>query len=804
MVVVASAFAASPALAADAPIGLTASPRSDHLVQLDWSWPASPTYPDELDVRRDGVLLSTVSPSATTFQDVVPGAGSSHTYQLVPVTGGIADTPLSASVVLRADAPNKPTGVTASFAPDTNNLATVSWVRGASDADVTYTVTAQQVGGGPPNTRTVRYPDPGTAGSLTMDVFASYTTYTFKVTAVEDVNDPPGDPGGSVVGDPIPQATSFDVTSPTFTGSLSAARSSLGTVAATWPSATDSGTGVASYVLCVDASNCTGDIPVQPLESSQTSSVSGVRNDGAIHQVTVVAKDFNGNLSAPIGISLLMPIPAKPVIELTSGGTGCGALVAHATSSDTGASLPTFQLYVNGVPVPLDTVIPGAPYQQVSLTAQASSGPDLSETSTPILARINDPDPPDTGPEVHSRADQTAGTETLTWDPVYASSGAPIMKYIVTISTLPGYQGGVDVPQSDHPSATLAAGLEPTEYYIAQVTAVDACGRPSPPDFVRFQLDDITPPSAPVLAAPTADGRSIHLSWAASSDNVSVDEYLVYQVNKPDPIGHTPFTFFDITGLTDNYTGSYYVVATDTASNRSAASAIRTITTRDMTPPTPPGPLVQRPSSDGTITFGWTPASDNVAVVGYQVLRDGVPIQNVPASTSTFTDRNLAATSYLYQVRAYDAASNLSLPQSRSMTATAVPLATAASNIKAKLLRVGGSSGSRIVLSFKIPQEFKRAVLRLNVLKRVAMTKGRGNAKTTLKTKLRVSLPAGSGRTQAGKRLAERSVKKGAIPIPIGRQKAGTLRLVVTVTGGVLTLSGRGGSKAPTIVSASS
>jgi hypothetical protein len=47
-------------------------------------------------------------------------------------------------------------------------------------------------------------------------------------------------------------------------------------------------------------------------------------------------------------------------------------------------------------------------------------------------------------------------------------------------------------------------------------------------------------------------------------------------------------------------------------------------------------------------------------------------------------------------------------------------------------------------------------------------------------------------------------VRRGTIQIPLGPQKVGVLRLVVTASGGSLTLAGTGAKKAPTIQPANS
>jgi hypothetical protein len=106
-------------------------------------------------------------------------------------------------------------------------------------------------------------------------------------------------------------------------------------------------------------------------------------------------------------------------------------------------------------------------------------------------------------------------------------------------------------------------------------------------------------------------------------------------------------------------------------------------------------------------------------------------------------------------------------------------------------VRIGGKTGARMVLAFKLGQQFAPAVLRLQVL----------SGKATL----RVSLPSGTGRTTPGKRLGQKAAKKGTVLIPIGVMHPQTLRVVLTTTkGGLVTLAGPKGSKAPMIVPKSS
>ena len=118
--------------------------------------------------------------------------------------------------------------------------------------------------------------------------------------------------------------------------------------------------------------------------------------------------------------------------------------------------------------------------------------------------------------------------------------------------------------------------------------------------------------------------------------------------------------------------------AVDAAGNLSPYSSIATATTPaagDTSPPSAPTGLAATAAGSGQVNLNWTASTDNVGVTGYRVERcQGAGCTNfaqvgTPASTA-YNDTGLAAsTTYRYQVRAVDAAGNLS-PYSSIATAT--------------------------------------------------------------------------------------------------------------------------------------
>jgi len=83
----------------------------------------------------------------------------------------------------------------------------------------------------------------------------------------------------------------------------------------------------------------------------------------------------------------------------------------------------------------------------------------------------------------------------------------------------------------------------------------------------------------------------------------------------------------------------------------------------DAQAPTTPGSLSAQGQSTSSIRLTWTASSDNVGVSGYRIYRGGTEVATTTATT--WTESGLApSTTYAYDVVAYDAAQNASVPAS--------------------------------------------------------------------------------------------------------------------------------------------
>jgi chitodextrinase len=122
-----------------------------------------------------------------------------------------------------------------------------------------------------------------------------------------------------------------------------------------------------------------------------------------------------------------------------------------------------------------------------------------------------------------------------------------------------------------------------------------------------------------------------------------------------------------------------------------------TVPPGDTTAPSTPTSLTASAGAYNKVDLTWTASNDNVGVTGYYINRNGTTIAQTTAVTSYSDTTVLPATSYSYQIVAFDAASNESgfsntstvttpdEPDSTPPTAPANLVATAVSNTQINL-----------------------------------------------------------------------------------------------------------------------
>ncbi len=173
------------------------------------------------------------------------------------------------------------------------------------------------------------------------------------------------------------------------------------------------------------------------------------------------------------------------------------------------------------------------------------------------------------------------------------------------------------------------------------------------------QSDDFTAPAAPgkpIAASVTHRGASI--SWPLSVEA----DVLSYEVTYVSGLGTSATRVASgasalLTGLAASTTYEVSVRARDAAGNWSPASATTVLTTSSApvggTGPTTPE-LFPDAATDTLVNLYWRTSTDDTGVAKYDVLQDGVKVGEV-VGANHYTFRNLTpATSYEFQVIAYD------------------------------------------------------------------------------------------------------------------------------------------------------
>jgi chitodextrinase len=208
------------------------------------------------------------------------------------------------------------------------------------------------------------------------------------------------------------------------------------------------------------------------------------------------------------------------------------------------------------------------------------------------------------------------------------------------------------------------------------------------------------PPSVPAnLIANVISPSEIAVSWSASTDNVAVVGYHVLRNNAQ--IATTTIPSFVDQTVVPGIPYLYSVSAFDAAGNVSAQSlavGAQTEATPDLLPPRSPANLQSSNVSAASLTLSWSASTDNVAVAGYRVFRNGIQVGTTQATT--FADTQLvASTIYVYTVAAFDGSGNISVPSQSLSVATASTALTPPTFVQANNNQIANGSSTSVIFS---------------------------------------------------------------------------------------------------------
>jgi parallel beta-helix repeat protein len=272
-----------------------------------------------------------------------------------------------------------------------------------------------------------------------------------------------------------------------------------------------------------------------------------------------------------------------------------------------------------------------------------------SSDSGGIFYRVLDPNSWSEGTVTWNTAPAADTTQLASLGSVSATQA-----YEVDLTSLVTQDGLVSVKMASNSASGNGSDFQSSEGSVPPQLIVTTSGGGG---------SDTTPPSTPTnLQATAVSSNRVDLSWGASSDNVGVTNYEIYRNGSPlTTVGQV--TSYSDTTAAPSTTYSYQVRAKDAAGNHSDFSNTGTATTpapSDTIPPSTPTDLQATAVSSTRVDLSWGASTDNVEVTNYEISRNGSPLTTVGQVTSYSDTTAAPATTYSYQVRARDAAGNLS------------------------------------------------------------------------------------------------------------------------------------------------
>lgn len=498
------------------------------------------------------------------------------------------------------------------------------------------------------------------------------TTYNVYVTAIDAAGNESKPSKTITFTTPKQGGGGTDTTPPSAPTNLVATEVQPTSLTLKWDISTDN-VGVIGYNIYINGTK---------LSSSTTNSkaMSGLR-EGVTYNFYVKAIDAAGNESKQSNIvRVTMPkpgdadtqAPTPPRNLIASNIQKTTADLVWGAASDNKAVV-SYKIYLNGTVAftatstsySLKNLSEGTTYS-IYVTALDAAGNESQPSNIVSVKTLGDTAPaPDTTPPTVPLNLQVSNVSSVSADLTWNAStdNVGVIKYeIYLVNTKKG---------ETISTATSLSLLTPSTTYTAYVIAVDAAGNKSgSSNVVSFTTQgggptggDTTPPSTPLnLTYSNTQATSVDLNWTASTDNVGVVGYKIYQDGAYSTV--TSLTTIKLTNLEPGKRYTYKVSAIDAAGNESGKSNFVTVNTpasgSDTVKPSQPTSLSVSNVASTTANLNWLPSTDNVGVVGYKVYVD-----NKLVGTSTTTSMaltGLTSGSHSAYVSAIDAAGNESNP----------------------------------------------------------------------------------------------------------------------------------------------
>ena len=323
------------------------------------------------------------------------------------------------------------------------------------------------------------------------------------------------------------------------------------------------------------------------------------------------------------------------------------------------------------------------------------------------LVTTPDHTPPTPPPNVTAVSDNPT-TAFLTWNEStddVGVAGYNLYRDGTQIATTSALEPGV-TPYTYYYQDT---GLTEATNYTYKIVAFDMAGNKSQPSQpVTVQTTNITPPTTPTNLVASAPGCTrVQLTWDASTDNIGVNQYLIFmglspgamqQIASAAPKSSPSYNDQNVNAATTYY---FAVEATDKDGNVSLMSNKVRVTTPAL--PTAPTNVQATADSATRVTLTWNPSTGGLPIAHYNVYKGSSADTLVETASTTGTSYNdtndTPATKYCYAVQAADSGS----PNSTSGLSAVVCVDTYAMPGPPTNVTAVPDSTSRITLSWTAP-----------------------------------------------------------------------------------------------------
>jgi len=326
----------------------------------------------------------------------------------------------------------------------------------------------------------------------------------------------------------------------------------------------------------------------------------------------------------------------------------------------------------------IDTsALPQSTYQYSVEAFDAANNTATSNTISVSTLAAADTTAPTVPTNLRTVTEPTSSSVALTWN-------ASTDNVAVTGYRIKRNNSVLTTTSSTSYTDTSALPLSTYQYSVEAFDAENNTATSNTLSVTTLAAADTTAPTVPTnlrtVTEPTSS--SVALIWNASTDNVAVTGYRIKRNNSV--LTTTSSTSYTDTSALPLSTYQYSVEAFDAENNTATSNtlSVTTLAAADITPPTAPARLrvVTEPTSS-SIALTWDAATDDVAVVGYRVMRGNTEVATT--TSTTYTDNSVSADSvYSYAVFAFDAADNstisniifINTPADPDMTAPSTPV----------------------------------------------------------------------------------------------------------------------------------